>query len=103
MTARWGAPAPDGIRHLTRAQHHPARAVECPHCGAHAHAPCTTISKRRRKTDPCPSRITAWIKASACCPTCQVEPGIDCHNDGWPLGAQTVHAARQTEAEETAA
>ncbi|WNI19147.1 zinc finger domain-containing protein [Actinacidiphila sp. ITFR-21] len=103
MTARWGAPAPDGVRHLLRADHHPARAVACPHCGAHAHAPCTTISGRRRLPDPPhPSRITAWARATAVCPTCQVAPGTECHNGGWALPGGAVHPARQTEAEVTA-
>ena len=102
MTRGWGAPAPDGIRHLVRAPHHPARAVPCPHCGAHEHQPCTTVSKRHRKTEPCPSRITAWVTAVAACPTCQVGPGVACHLDGWPLPGGQVHPARQQEAEETA-
>jgi hypothetical protein len=101
VTARWGTPAPEGIRHIVRAPQHPARAVECPHCGAHPHAPCTTISKRRRLDQPHPGRITAWARAIAVCPTCQVGPGIPCHNDGWPQADN--HPARQTEAEETAA
>lgn len=103
MTARWGAPAPEGIRHLARAAHHPARAVECPHCHAHEHAPCTTISGRRRLTEPHPGRITAWARASAVCPVCQVAPGTPCHNGGWPLGEPAIHPERLTEAQETAA
>ncbi len=102
MTARWGAPAPDGIRLIVRAPQHPARAVECPHCGAHEHAPCTTVSKRRRKTEPCPSRITAWARATSVCPTCQVEPGIDCHQGGWPLAGGDVHQERTVLAGEAA-
>ena len=104
MTPRWGAPAPEGIRHLARAAHHPARAVDCPHCGAHPHAPCTTISGRRRLPDPPhPSRITAWVVATAVCPACQVAPGTGCHNSGWPLGDPAVHPERVAEAERTAA
>ena len=103
MTRGWGAPAPDGIRHLVRAAQHPARAVPCPHCGAHEHQPCTTPSKRHRLPDPPhPSRITAWVTATAVCPTCQVGPGVACHLDGWPLPGGQVHPARQQEAEETA-
>lgn len=99
MTARWGAPAPDGVRHLVRAGQHPARVVPCPHCLAKACAPCTTISKRRQLTDvPVhPARITAWARIVACCPVCQVEPGVGCHNSGWPLGSG-VHVERQQEA-----
>jgi hypothetical protein len=103
VTARYGAPAPDGIRHLLRAPHHPARAVDCPHCGARPHQPCTTRSGRRRLTDtPAhPARVTAWATAVACCPTCQVGPGTPCHENGWPQAAP--HPARMTEAKETAA
>lgn len=100
MTARWGAPAPDGIRHILRAPHHPARSVECPHCHAREHQPCTTISGRRRKTEPCPARLSAWAVTTACCPTCQVAPGTPCHHDGWPVD---THPARYTEAKEMAA
>ena len=102
MTTRWGTPAPEGIRHVLRAPHHPARSVECPHCEAHAHQPCTTKSKRRRLTDTPvhPARITAWVREAAVCPTCQVEPGVQCHNDGWPQVDN--HPARITEAQETA-
>jgi hypothetical protein len=100
------SPAGDAIRrtiHRTlRADHHPARTVPCPHCGAHEHQPCTTISKRRRKTDPCPSRITAWARTTSVCPTCQVEPGIDCHLDGWPLAGGDVHQERTALAGEAA-
>lgn len=103
MSARWGAPAPEGVRHLVRAKQHPARAVECPHCGAHAHQPCTTISKRRRLPEPHPARITAWARTTSVCPVCQVEPGVDCHNGGWPLPGDTVHPERQQLARESAA
>lgn len=102
MTARWGAPAPDGIRHLLRAPHHPARAADCPHCGAKAHQPCTTISKRRRLTDPHPARVTAWARDTSVCPICQVAPGTDCHNGGWPLPGQAVHPEREQLAGEAA-
>lgn len=99
MTARWGTPPPDGIRHLVRAPHNPARAVPCPHCLAHAHAPCTTISKRRRLTEPHPGRITAWVRTVACCPACQVEPGVECWSvDGTPLRDGAVHPQRRAEA-----
>lgn len=102
MTARWGAPAPDGIRHIVRAPHHPARAVECPHCGAKAHTPCTTISKRRRLIEPHPGRITAWATATAVCPACQVAPGTPCQENGWALPNGITHPARLAEAEVTA-
>lgn len=96
MTARYGADMPDTVRHFVRANHHPARAVECPHCGAHAHRPCTTISKRRLKAEPCPSRISAWARITAVCPACQVEPGIECYGvDGVPLRDGDVHPQRQ--------
>jgi hypothetical protein len=103
VTARWGAPAPDGVRHLVRAGQHPARAVECPHCEAHEHRPCTTKSKRRRLEDAPvhPGRITAWVRQTAVCPTCQVEPGVQCHEAGWPQADN--HPARIAEAEGAAA
>jgi hypothetical protein len=103
VTARYGTPAPEGIRHLARAKHHPARAVECPHCAAHPHAPCTTISKRRRLDQPHPGRITAWVRDTAVCPSCQVEPGIPCHDGAWELEGGQVHDQRRQEAEVTAA
>jgi len=81
VTRGWGAPAPDGIRHVVRAPHHPARAMPCPHCGAHEHQPCTTVSRRHRKTEPCPSRITTWVTAVAACPTRRAGPGEPCHHD----------------------
>lgn len=104
MTARWGAPAPDGIRHVLRAPHHPARAVPCPHCGAGVHRPCTTRSKRRLLTDAPvhPARVSAWARTTAVCPTCQVAPGTPCHTAGWPLGDPAVHPERVREAEVTA-
>lgn len=112
MSPRWGAPAPEGVRHLVRAAHHPARSVECPHCEAHAQAPCTTKSKRHglstnlspdREPDPVhDSRVTAWVRVTAVCPTCQVGLGTGCHLDGHPLPVGAVHPARQQEAEVTA-
>ncbi|BBB01038.1 hypothetical protein RVR_8270 [Actinacidiphila reveromycinica] len=101
---RYGTPAPDGIRHVLRADHHPARAVPCPHCGAAAHRPCTTRSKRRLLTDAPvhPARITAWARTTSVCPVCQVEPGIDCHQGGWPLSGGDVHPERTELAGEAA-
>lgn len=94
-----GRPMPAGIRATLRAVHHPARAVDCPWCHAHAHQSCTTPSKRRRKTDPCPGRVTAWAVQTAVCPACAVEPGTPCHIDGRPL--DTAHPARHDEATRT--
>lgn len=100
-----GADMPNDVRHFLRATHHPARAVECPHCGAHAHRPCTTKSKRRLLTDAPvhPARITAWARASAVCPTCQVAPGDACHLAGYAVAADHVHPARLDEAKGMAA
>lgn len=102
---RYAAPMPDSVRHFLRAKAHPARAVPCPHCEVPAHRPCTTISGRRQITDTPvhPARITAWVRATAVCPVCQVEPGTDCHEAGRPLPGGDVHPRRQTEAEETCA
>lgn len=43
----------------------------------------------------------AAARAVACCPTCQVEPGTECHLDGRPLPQGDVHPARLAEAEVT--
>ncbi|MFF7329717.1 hypothetical protein [Streptomyces sp. NPDC008150] len=103
MTSRPpAAPMPIEIRNLMRARQHPARAVDCPHCGAHDRRPCFTRTGRRM-TDPHPGRVAAWARASACCPTCQVEPTIPCHLDGRELPHNSVHARRYEEAEVTAA
>ncbi|MBV9023348.1 MAG: hypothetical protein JO362_06045 [Streptomycetaceae bacterium] len=99
-----GRPVPESVRHIVRATHHAARAVECPHCGAAAHQPCTTRSKRRRLTvEVHPGRITSWVVSIACCPACQVAPGTPCHSAGRPLYGGAVHAERTTEAKRTAA
>jgi hypothetical protein len=103
MTRRPAAEMPDTVRHFLRAKAHPARAVACPHCLAHEHRPCTTVSKRRQMPQPHPARISAWVRATAVCPVCQVAPGVDCHEAGRPLHGGDVHPRRQVEAEETAA
>lgn len=91
------------VRHLVRATQHPARSVECPHCGAAERQPCTTPSKRRRLPQPHPGRVAAWVRSIAVCPACQVTPGTPCHTGGVPLHDGAVHAARYDEAERTAA
>lgn len=55
-------------------------------------------------------RIPQWLReareqarTTACCPRCQVTPGVPCHTDGIPLPDGQVHARRYQEAEETAA
>ncbi|MGY0062782.1 zinc finger domain-containing protein [Streptomyces sp. LZ34] len=103
MTRFPAAPMPESIRHGLRAVQHPARTVPCPHCGAHEHRPCTTISGRRRMAEPHPARISAWARASAVCPVCQVEPGVPCHLDGRELRDGGVHPRREVEAREVAA
>ncbi|MCX5202431.1 hypothetical protein OG897_13360 [Streptomyces sp. NBC_00237] len=103
MTLRNAAPMPENLRHFMRAKAHPARSVACPHCGAHEHKPCTTISGRRILTEPHPGRRYAWARLTACCPRCQVTPTVPCHLDGMPLAGEAVHAERYTEAERTAA
>jgi hypothetical protein len=96
------------VRHVLRADHHPARAVPCPHCEAAAHAPCTTVSKRHRLSAAVTtsqvhaSRITAWARTTSACPVCQVAPGAECHNGGWPLPGSMVHPERTELAGETA-
>lgn len=93
----------ENVRHLVRAVQHPARAVDCPHCGAREHQPCTTRSKRHRLPEPHPGRVAAWARTVACCPGCQVEPTVACHTGGQPLHDGAVHHQRYTEAERTAA
>jgi hypothetical protein len=44
-----------------------------------------------------------WARTVACCPTCQVTPGVPCHRDGIALPDGAVHTARYQEAERTAA
>lgn len=101
MTRKPANQMPAEIRGLLRAKQHPARAVDCPHCGAAAHRPCRSQSKVRTLTEPHPSRVSAWARASAVCPACQVEPTIACHADGRELAE--VHPQRQTEAQRWAA
>ncbi len=93
----------DAVRRIVRARQHPARTVPCDHCGAHEHQPCTTRSGRRRLPQPHPSRVADWARTTACCPTCQVEPGVECHDRGVSRPGGTVHAERYLEAEQTAA
>jgi hypothetical protein len=51
---------------------------------------------------PHPQRLTDWARTTACCPECQVEPGITCRTpEGIPIAA--VHDRRIQEAEETCA
>ncbi|MGW6531415.1 zinc finger domain-containing protein [Streptomyces venezuelae] len=101
MTIRPGAPMPEQLRHWMRAKAHPARSVPCPVCGAGEHQPCHLKTRNRTLTEPHPQRISDWALSTACCPACQVEPGIDCHDDGWARA--TVHDRRTQEAKDTAA
>ncbi|WP_443071157.1 zinc finger domain-containing protein [Streptomyces sp. NBC_01476] len=95
---------PVSIRAALNVPRHPARTVPCPHCHVGAGEACTTRTGRRRLPDPPhPTRVTAWARATAVCPVCQVEPGTPCHNGGWPLGNPEIHPERQTEAERTTA
>lgn len=97
---RYTAPMPPGLRNQMRAGSHPARAVPCPHCLARPHHSCALRKSGRELPDPHPQRVTDWARATACCPTCQVTPGVACHDDGIPR--TEVHARRYQEAEETA-
>ncbi|KMS79573.1 hypothetical protein ACH49_12155 [Streptomyces leeuwenhoekii] len=100
-TRRPAAPMPEQIRHILRAQQHPARAVPCPHCGAAAHRPCIVRSRNRVLAQPHPQRTSAWAQTVACCPQCQVTPTVPCHENG--RSRDTVHTRRYQEAEATAA
>lgn len=98
----WGAPMPDEVRNLLRARQHPARAVECPHCGAHPHRPCIVLVNRRRLTQPHPARITAWVRTVAACPACESAAAMPCRDDdGRQLPAGANHPQRDSEAEVT--
>ena len=101
MTRRSSAPMPDSLRHFMRAGQHPARSVPCPHCAVGQHKPCQVPSSKRVMNQPHPQRVTAWARATACCPECQVTPGVPCHDEGRAL--PTVHNRRYQEAEATAA
>ncbi|MFG3510215.1 hypothetical protein ACGF5F_32485 [Streptomyces sp. NPDC047821] len=101
MTRRTSAPMPDTLRHFMRAGQHPARSVPCPHCGAAAHKPCRVRATDRTLPDVHPARRSDWARTVACCPHCQVEPTIACHDNGRPR--LTVHTRRYQEAEDTAA
>lgn len=98
---RYTAPMPPGLRHQMRAGAHPARSVPCPHCGAKIHQPCHLRKTGRTLPQPHPQRLTDWARITACCPECQVEPGIPCHDEG--KARTTVHDRRIQEAEETCA
>lgn len=100
---RYSAPMPDSLRHTLRAKAHPARSVPCPHepCHARPHQSCIVRVNGHTLATPHASRISAWALTVACCPECQVEPGIPCHNDGTPLAE--VHPRRIQEAKETLA
>lgn len=103
MGLHQGAPMPASIRHAFRARAHPARSVPCPHehCHARAHQSCIVRVNGRVLAKPHQSRINLWVKTVACCPECQVQPGIPCHDDGH---ARTeVHARRVQEAQVTLA
>lgn len=102
MSRVFGVPMPAELR-AGRRSLHPARAVPCPHCGAQAERPCTSKSKRRVMPAPHPQRVSNWAQAKACCPECQVEPGVPCHRDGVPLWGGDTHARRNREAMEVAA
>lgn len=98
---RYTAPMPAELRHQMRAGAHPARSVPCPHCEAKAHQSCRLRKSGRELPQPHPQRVTDWARTTACCPECQVEPTVPCHDDG--NARTTVHARRIQEAEETLA
>lgn len=94
---------PATLRHAFRARAHPARSVPCPHepCHARAHQSCRVAVNGRVLAKPHPARINRWALNTACCPECQVQPGIPCHNNGTPCAE--VHGRRIQEAKETLA
>lgn len=99
---RYTAPMPEVLRHHMRAGAHPARSVPCPHCKARPHQSCHLRKSGRELRKPHDVRVSDWARTTACCPECQVEPGITCRTpEGKPLA--TVHARRIQEAQETCA
>ncbi|MEW2300244.1 hypothetical protein AB0958_09715 [Streptomyces sp. NPDC006655] len=96
-----GAPMPASIRHAFRARAHPARSIPCPHepCHARAHQSCRVAVNGRVLTKPHASRISKWAVTTACCPECQVQPGIPCHDNG--IARAAAHPRRIQEAEVT--
>lgn len=94
---------PDELRHIVRSRQHPALVVPCPWCHAVERRACVTPSRRHRPPAPHQQRLAAWVRTVACCPTCQVEPGVPCHLDGYELSGGEVHPARYQEAEVMAA
>ena len=96
---RYVAPMPPQLRQQMRAGHHPARSIPCPHCDARANRPCVLRKSRRQLPNPHPQRVNAWALGVACCPECQVTPGVPCHDEG--RARLTVHARRYQEAEDT--
>lgn len=99
-----GARMPETLRHAFRAHAHPARSVPCPreHCRARAHQSCIVQVNGRVLKKPHHARIALWARTTACCPECQVQHGIPCHNNGIAL-ADDVHPRRIQEAEATLA
>lgn len=77
--------------------------ITCPHCHAGPDQRCHVLSRDKTLPAPHQQRLAVWARTVACCTTCQSAPGDRCHTDGIPLPPATVHAARYTEAERTAA
>lgn len=77
--------------------------ITCPHCGAGIDQKCHLRTRDKALPSPHQQRLALWAQTIACCPTCQAAPGQHCHLDGMPLPANTVHPARNQEAETTAA
>jgi hypothetical protein len=75
----------------------------CPHCGAGPDQRCHLRTRDKTLPGPHQQRLAVWAQTVACCPNCQAVPGDRCNVDGIPLPLHTVHAARYTEAERTAA
>lgn len=98
---RYVAPMPPSLRHQMRAGTHPARSIPCTHCGAKEHRPCVLRKSGRILPQPHPQRVSEWARTTACCPECQVEPTVPCHDEGH--ARLTVHARRYQEAEDTCA
>jgi hypothetical protein len=77
--------------------------ITCPHCHAGPDQRCHVLSRDKTLPQPHQQRLAVWAQTVACCTGCQAVPGDRCNTDGIPLPPNTVHAARYTEAERTAA
>lgn len=80
----------------------PQLSVGCPWCSAGPGQRCATKKGRALRSPIHPARLAWWAVRTACCPACQVEPGIPCRDEN---GEQLAgaHPQREVEALKTTA